>query len=105
MAGYNMYAVFGVHDWSGRAMGGTALRCLIHSVLCHRMPGSCSRLILEDKHWANQTEGLRTGHCVYKDHEGNYHRLIVPSVSNEDAAAVAQYLNASQGDAGVPTDE
>jgi hypothetical protein len=92
MAGYNMYCALGVHDWTDKALGGTALRRLIHSVICHRMTADYSKHILEDKAWNSQTQGLRTGHGIFRDNEGIYERLIMPYCQKEDAVTVARML-------------
>ncbi len=91
MGGYDMHSLLGVYDWSEKALGSASLRHLLHSVLCHRMPASSSKYVLPGK-LSSQTEVLRTGHLIYKNHEGTYHSLIVPFVSVEDAAIVAQLL-------------
>jgi hypothetical protein len=92
MAGYNMYCALGVHDWTDKALGGTALRRLIHSVICHRMTADYSKHILEDKAWNSQTQGLRTGHSIFRDNEGIYERLIMPYCQKEDALTVDRML-------------
>ncbi|SRR5579884_35481 len=92
MAGYDMYCALGVHDWTDKALGGTALRRLIHSVLCHRMTADYSKHILEDKAWNSQTQGLRTGHAIFRDNEGIYEKLLMPYCTREDAITVARML-------------
>ncbi|MBA2680522.1 MAG: hypothetical protein H0U76_19270, partial [Ktedonobacteraceae bacterium] len=92
MAGYDMYCALGVHDWTDKAIGGTALRRLIHSVLCHRMTADYSKHILEDKAWNSQTQGLRTGHSIFRDNEGIYEKLIMPYCTREDAVTVTRML-------------
>jgi hypothetical protein len=104
MAGYNMYCLLGVHSWMDKELGGTALRRLIHSVICHRMPADYSRHILPKK-MADLTEGLRTGHGIFRDNEGYCEKLLMPYGNIQDAHTAAQMLEAVQQQGGNATPE
>ncbi len=96
MCGYEMFVLLGVNSFADKEISGEALRCLLHTVLCHRMTSDHSRLVLSDKKWGRQTEGLRTGSFILRDNEMLYSLLTAPLVEVSDMRTIERLLREAE---------